>query len=83
MLYYSSLLTLTQVFLNLHNFVANLALSRLRAFGGALLAKIWWRGAQKHFSGPGLYIKLYNCYFDLFFKRYFFQRLKVVQFRWN
>ena len=34
MLYYSSLLTLTQVFLNLHNFVANLALSRLRAFGG-------------------------------------------------
>ena len=34
MLYYSSLLTLTQVLLNLHNFVANLALSRLRAFGG-------------------------------------------------
>merc|ERR550517_1912783 len=22
-------------------------------FGGALLAKIWWEGAQKHFKGPG------------------------------
>ena len=23
-------------------------------FLGALLAKIWWEGAQKHFKGPGL-----------------------------
>ena len=41
-------------FLNLRNFVANLALSQLRAFMGALLAEICWRGAQKHFSGPGV-----------------------------
>ena len=34
-------------------FVAKSALSRLRAFWGALLAKIWWEGAQKHFKGPG------------------------------
>ena len=46
--------TLTESFLNLRNFVANLALSRLCAFWGALLAEIWWRGAQKHFSGPGV-----------------------------
>ena len=43
--------TLTQFLLNLRNFAANIALSRLRAFWGALLAKIWWMGAQKHFSG--------------------------------
>ena len=54
MLYYSSLFTSTQSFLNLRNFVANLALLRLRAFWGALLAEIWWRGAQKHLGGPGL-----------------------------
>ena len=52
-LYFSSLFTLTQSFLNLRNFVANWALSRLRAFWGALFAVIWWRGAQKRFSGPG------------------------------
>ena len=33
--------------------VAKSALSRLRAFRGALLAKMWWEGAQKHFKGPG------------------------------
>ena len=27
---------------------------RLRAFWGTLLAEIWWRGAQKHFGGPGV-----------------------------
>ena len=48
-----SLFTFTQSILHLHNFVGNLALSRLRAFLGALLAEIWWRGAQKHFSGLG------------------------------
>ena len=53
MLYYYSFFTLTQSELNLRNFVANLALSRLRAFRGALLAEIWRRGTQKHFSGPG------------------------------
>ena len=53
MLFHPSLFTLTQSLLNLRNFVANLALSRLFAFWGALLAAIWWRGAQKHFSGPG------------------------------
>ena len=26
----------------------------LRAFWGALFAKIWWEGAQKHFNGPGI-----------------------------
>ena len=39
--------------LDLHTFVANSALLRLRAFWGAHLAKIWWEGAQKHFIGPG------------------------------
>ena len=46
MLYYSSLFTFTHSLLNLRNFAANLALLRLRAFWGALLAEIWWRGAQ-------------------------------------
>ena len=45
-LYYSSLSTLTRSILILHNFVANLALPRLRAFWGALLAEIWWRGVK-------------------------------------
>ena len=40
--------------LDLRTFVAKSALSRLRAFVGALLAKIWWEGARKHFIGPGL-----------------------------
>ena len=31
-------------FLSLRNFVANLALSQLRVFLGALFAEIWWRG---------------------------------------
>ena len=53
MLYYSLLFTLTQPILNSLNFVANLALSRLLTFLGALLAENWWRGAQKLFSGPG------------------------------
>ena len=39
--------------LDSRTFVAKSALSRLRAFWGALLAKIWWEGAQKHFKGPG------------------------------
>ena len=41
--------------LDSRTFVAKSALSRLRAFWGALLAKIWWEGAQKHFKGPGTY----------------------------
>ena len=40
--------------LDLRAFVAKSALSQSRAFGGALLAKIWWEGAQKHFKGPGV-----------------------------
>ena len=36
--------------LDSRTFVAKSALSR---FWGALLAKIWWEGAQKHFKGPG------------------------------
>ena len=40
--------------LDSRTFVAKSALSRLRAFWGALLAKIWWEGAQKHFKGPGV-----------------------------
>ena len=39
--------------LDSRTFVAKSGLSRLRAFWGALLAKIWWEGAQKHFKGPG------------------------------
>ena len=39
--------------LDSRTFVAKSALSRLRALWGALLAKIWWEGAQKHFKGPG------------------------------
>ena len=42
--------------LDSRTFVAKSALSRLRAFLGALLAKIWWEGAQKHFKGPGCQI---------------------------
>ena len=42
--------------LDSRTFVAKSALSRLRAFWGALLAKIWWEGAQKHFKGPGLMV---------------------------
>ena len=38
--------------LDLHTFVANSALSQLRTFWRALLAKIWWRGGLKHFNGP-------------------------------
>ena len=54
MLYYSSLFRLTQSLFNLGSFVTNLALLRLCVFWGALLAEIWWRGAPKHFSGPGI-----------------------------
>ena len=43
-----------QLIYDLRTFVANSTLSRLRAFGGALLAKIWWEGARKHFIRPGL-----------------------------
>ena len=46
--------------LDSRTFVAKSALSRLRAFWGALLAKIWWEGAQKHFKGPGIALWL-NC----------------------
>ena len=42
-----------QLIFDLRTFVANSTLSRLRAFGGALLAKIWWEGARKHFIRPG------------------------------
>ena len=47
----SMLLKHTKIWLDLRTFVAKSGLSRLRAFWGALLAKIWWMGAQKHFSG--------------------------------
>ena len=47
--------TFTQFILDLCTFIANSALSRLRAFWGALLAKIWWEGAQKHFIRTGDY----------------------------
>ena len=40
---------ISAVLTNLRNFVANLALSQLHAFWGALLAEIWWRRAQKIF----------------------------------
>ena len=39
--------------LDSNNFVANSTLSQLHSFWGALLAKIWWWGALKHFNGPG------------------------------
>ena len=42
------------IIIDLRTFVAKSPLPRLRAFVGALLAKIWWEGAQKHFKGPGL-----------------------------
>ena len=29
-------------------------------FGEALLAKIWWGEAQKHFKGPGLHSHMYE-----------------------
>ena len=54
MLYYCSMLTFAQFIRNLRTFVVKSALSRLRAFWEALLAKIWWGEAQKHFKGPGL-----------------------------
>ena len=41
--------------LDSRTFVVKSALSRLRAFWGALLAKSWWEGAQKHFKGPGVW----------------------------
>ena len=56
--YYSSLFTLTQSFLYLRNFVAKSALSQLCSFWGELLAEIWWRGAQRHFSGPGVAVSI-------------------------
>ena len=40
--------------LDSRTFVAKSGLSRLRAFWGALLAKIWWEGARKHFKGTGV-----------------------------
>ena len=46
--YYSSLFTFTESLLHLRNFVANLALSRLRTFGAAPLAEIWWQGGRGH-----------------------------------
>ena len=47
-------INLTQSILDLRNLVAKSTLSRLRAFLGALLAKILWVGAPKHFKGLGL-----------------------------
>ena len=52
-LYYCSMLTFAQFIRNLRTFVVKSALSRLRTFWEALLAKIWWGEAQKHFKGPG------------------------------
>ena len=54
--YYSSLFTFTESLLHLRNFVANLALSRLRTFGGGTFGQnlvAGGEGAQKHFNGPG------------------------------
>ena len=48
------MLTFAQFIRNLRTFVVKSALSRLRAFWGALLAKILWEGAHKHFKGPGV-----------------------------
>ena len=48
------MLTFAQFIRNLRTFVVKSALSRLRAFWEALLAKIWWGEAQKHFKGPGI-----------------------------
>ena len=47
--YHSSLFTLTQSLLNLHNF-SFVAITR---FLEGTFGQIWWRGAQKHFNGPG------------------------------
>ena len=49
------MLTFAQFIRNLRTFVVKSALSRLRAFWEALLAKIWWGEAQKHFKGLGWY----------------------------
>ena len=47
--------------LDLRTFVVKSALSRLRAFWGALLAKILWEGAHKHLKGPGLPDQMTSC----------------------
>ena len=44
--------------LDSRTFVAKSALSRLHAFWGTLLVKIWWEGARKHFKGPGRSVPL-------------------------
>ena len=59
------MLTFAQFIRNLRTFVVKSALSRLRAFWEALLAKIWWGEAQKHFKGPGAQRTLGIEYFDL------------------
>ena len=47
---------------DLRTFVTNSALSRLRAFWGALFAKIWWQGALKHLNGlQGPSTKMFRC----------------------
>ena len=47
--YHSSLFTLTQSLLNLHNFSFVL----ITRFWGGTFGQIWWRWAQKHFNGLG------------------------------
>ena len=53
---------------DLRTFVAKSALLWLRAFWGALLPKIWWWGAQKHFQGPGHVLSRFfvgcRCHFN-------------------
>ena len=47
-----------QFILGLRNFVANLDLLRLCAFGRHGFAQIWWLEAQKHLRGLGLSLHL-------------------------
>ena len=50
-------INLTQSILDLRTLVAKSTLSRLRAFLGALLAKILWVGAQKHCKELGSFYR--------------------------
>ena len=52
-LYYWSWFMKTQFILGLRNLVAKSDLSRLRAFGRHIYARMWWLEAQKHLRGPG------------------------------
>ena len=55
-------INLTQSILDLRTLVAKSILSQLRAFLGALLAKILWVGAQKHFKGLGWGYSAFGCW---------------------